>query len=115
MVEHSAVNYTAEHHKPLFWRRLATKLAPLLVPQLCPAHPEQMVGIGSTPVNSSTSHSVDRHFSGLPTIRPVTSIPSSQCGAEECRRESLLGELSANPPESVPCNRTVAPTLYWSQ
>ena len=36
MVEHSAVNYTAEHHKPLFWRRLATKLSPLVVPQLCP-------------------------------------------------------------------------------
>src|SRR5271169_1993017 len=36
MVEHSAVNYTAEDHKPLFWRRLATKLSPLLVPQLCP-------------------------------------------------------------------------------
>ncbi len=36
MVEHSAVNYTAEHRKPLFWRRLATKLSPLLVPQLCP-------------------------------------------------------------------------------
>jgi hypothetical protein len=36
MVEHSAVNYTAEHHKPLFWRRLATKLSPLIVPQLCP-------------------------------------------------------------------------------
>jgi hypothetical protein len=36
MVEHSAVNCTAEHHKPLFWRRLATKLSLLLVPQLCP-------------------------------------------------------------------------------
>ena len=36
MVEHSAVNYTAEHHKPLFWRRIATKLSPLVVPQLCP-------------------------------------------------------------------------------
>jgi hypothetical protein len=35
-VEHSAVNYTAEHHKPLFWRRLATKLSPLVVPQQCP-------------------------------------------------------------------------------
>ena len=35
-VEHSAVNCTAEHHKPLFWRRLATKLSPLIVPQLCP-------------------------------------------------------------------------------
>ena len=32
----SAGNYTAEHHKPLFWRRLATKLSPLVVPQLCP-------------------------------------------------------------------------------
>jgi hypothetical protein len=32
----SAVNYTAEHYKPLFWRRLATTLSPLLVPQLCP-------------------------------------------------------------------------------
>jgi len=31
-----AVNYTAEHHKPLFWRRLPTKLSPLVVPQLCP-------------------------------------------------------------------------------
>jgi hypothetical protein len=36
MVERSAVNYTAEHHKPLFWRRLATKLSPLVVPQLYP-------------------------------------------------------------------------------
>jgi hypothetical protein len=36
MVEHSAVHYTVEHHKPLFWRRLATKLSPLVVPQLCP-------------------------------------------------------------------------------
>jgi hypothetical protein len=36
MVEHSAVNYTAEHHKPLFWRRLATKLSPLVVLQVCP-------------------------------------------------------------------------------
>jgi hypothetical protein len=35
-VEHSAVNYTAEHHKSLFWRRLATKLSPLFVPQVCP-------------------------------------------------------------------------------
>src|SRR6266704_4767590 len=35
----------------------------------------------------------------------VNFIPSSQCGAEECRRESPLGELSANPPESVPCSR----------
>jgi hypothetical protein len=34
--EHSAVNYTAVHHKPLFWRRLATKLSPLVVPQVCP-------------------------------------------------------------------------------
>jgi hypothetical protein len=34
--EHSAVNYTAEHHKPLFWRRLAIKLSPLAVPQVCP-------------------------------------------------------------------------------
>src|SRR5580692_6366953 len=68
MVEHSAVNYTAEHHKPLFWRRLATKLSPLLVPQLCPAYPEQMVRIGSTPVNSSISHSpVDCHFSEYAT------------------------------------------------
>jgi hypothetical protein len=64
MVGHSAVNYTAEHHKPLFWRRLAIKLSPLLVPQLCPAYPEQMVRIGSTPVNSPISHSpVDCHFS----------------------------------------------------
>ena len=31
-VEHSAVDCTAEHHKPLFWGRLATKLSPLLVP-----------------------------------------------------------------------------------
>src|SRR5438105_4917465 len=30
------VNCTAEHHKPLFWRPLATKLTPLVVPQLCP-------------------------------------------------------------------------------
>jgi hypothetical protein len=37
MVEHSAVNYTAEQHKPLFWRRLATKLSPPVVPQLCPS------------------------------------------------------------------------------
>jgi hypothetical protein len=36
IIEHSAVNYTAEHYKPLFWRRLATKLSPLVVPQLCP-------------------------------------------------------------------------------
>jgi hypothetical protein len=36
MVEHSAVNCTAEHHKPLFWRRLATKLSPLRVPHVCP-------------------------------------------------------------------------------
>src|SRR5262249_1167966 len=36
MVEHSAVNYTAEHHKPQFWRPLAAKLSPLVVPQLCP-------------------------------------------------------------------------------
>ena len=36
-VERSAVNCTAEKHKPLFWRRLATKLSPLIVPQLCPA------------------------------------------------------------------------------
>src|ERR1700731_1590427 len=36
ITQHSAVNYTAEHHKPLFWRRLATKLSPLVVPQLCP-------------------------------------------------------------------------------
>src|SRR6266851_1446543 len=35
-VERSAVDCTAEHHKPLFWRRLATKLSPLIVPQLCP-------------------------------------------------------------------------------
>src|SRR6267378_1094203 len=35
-VERSVVNYTAEHHKPLFWRRLATKPSPLVVPQLCP-------------------------------------------------------------------------------
>jgi hypothetical protein len=33
--QHSAANYTAEHHKPLFWRRLATKLSPLVVPQVC--------------------------------------------------------------------------------
>src|SRR5437016_12873145 len=40
-VEHSAVNYTAEHHKSLFWRRLATRLSPLVVPQLCPAFSDQ--------------------------------------------------------------------------
>ena len=34
--KHSAVNYAAEHHKPLFWRRLATKLSPLVVRQFCP-------------------------------------------------------------------------------
>src|SRR5229473_3521659 len=34
-VEHSTVNYTAEHNKPLFWRRLAIKLSPLFVPRLC--------------------------------------------------------------------------------
>jgi hypothetical protein len=33
----SAVNHTAEHHKPLFWRRLATKLSPLIVPRLFPS------------------------------------------------------------------------------
>ena len=32
----SAVNHTAEHHKPLFWRRLATKLSPLYVPACAP-------------------------------------------------------------------------------
>ena len=69
MVEHSAVNYTAEHHKPLFWRRLATKLSPLLVPQLCPAYLERMLGVGSTPVNSSISHNpVDCHFSVRPFV-----------------------------------------------
>ena len=74
MVEHSAVNYTAEHHKPLFWRRLATKLSPLLVPQLCPAYPEQMVRIGSMPANSPISHSaVDCHFSEYATNRALTS------------------------------------------
>ena len=31
MVEHSAVNCMAEHHKPLFWRRLANELSPLVV------------------------------------------------------------------------------------
>jgi hypothetical protein len=36
ITEHSAVNCTAEHYKPLFWRRLATKPSPLVVPQLCP-------------------------------------------------------------------------------
>jgi hypothetical protein len=36
-VEHSAVNHTAEHHKPLFWRRLATMLSPLVVPHQCPS------------------------------------------------------------------------------
>jgi hypothetical protein len=35
-VEHSVVNYSAEHHKPWFWRRLATKPSSLVVPQLCP-------------------------------------------------------------------------------
>jgi hypothetical protein len=32
---YSVMNYTAEHHKRLFWRRLPTKLPPLAVPQLC--------------------------------------------------------------------------------
>jgi len=41
--EHSAVNYTAEQPKPLLWRRLATKLSPLVVPQLCPASFEQSI------------------------------------------------------------------------
>jgi hypothetical protein len=34
MVEHSVVNDTAGHHKPLFWRRLAITLSA----QLCPTH-----------------------------------------------------------------------------
>ena len=53
MVEHSAVNYTAEHHKSLFWRRLATKLSPLLVPQLCPMFFVFWDMHGLTPINDS--------------------------------------------------------------
>jgi hypothetical protein len=36
ITEHSAVNCMAEHHKSLFWRRFATKLSPLVAPQLYP-------------------------------------------------------------------------------
>ncbi len=36
MVEHSAVNQTTEHHKPLFWRHIAAQRPPLIVPQQCP-------------------------------------------------------------------------------
>jgi hypothetical protein len=36
MIERSAVNYTAEHHKLLFWRRSTTKLSPLTIPRLRP-------------------------------------------------------------------------------
>src|SRR6202158_79431 len=35
-VSGEAGNYTAEQHRPLFWRRLATQLSPLTVPQLYP-------------------------------------------------------------------------------
>jgi hypothetical protein len=45
MVEHSAVNATVEHHKPLFWRRLATKPSSTVVPQLWPAITENLAKI----------------------------------------------------------------------
>lgn len=47
-VEHLAVNCTAEDHKPLFWRRLATTLSPLIVPQLCPTTPKFQAVINTT-------------------------------------------------------------------
>jgi len=58
MVEHSVVNYTAGHHKPLFWRRLAITLSALVVPQLCPTYfPRNTIasdtGLSMMPFNNS--------------------------------------------------------------
>ena len=86
MVEHSAVNYTAEHHKPLFWRRLATKLSPLVVPQLCP----QLAFLNILSLDSLQDHELlffrcasflqkdEPITSGLPVIRPRSA------GANRC-------------------------------
>ena len=68
MVEHSAVNCTAEHHKPLFWRRLATKLSPLLVPQLCP-----MFWHTTTPLSGATTDTGAYFSSKLMVTMPITS------------------------------------------
>ena len=55
-VEHSAVNCMADHHKPLFWRRLATKLSPLIVPQLCPSKAERSVDLLGGKITQAQSH-----------------------------------------------------------
>ena len=59
-VEHSAVNCMAEHHKPLFWRRLAIELSPLIVPQMCPA----------PFANARAQYFIAVH-SGLPPFPPI--------------------------------------------
>jgi hypothetical protein len=106
MVEHSGVKCTAEHHKPLFWRRLATELSPLLVPQLCPmfwSEPPKMAQIiwAHLPFPST----VTTENLGLAHHRSCSSHVAMLYGSCGCRNDNspVTGsKLSRRRPESKP-------------
>ena len=114
MVERSAVNYTAEHYKPLFWRRLATKLSPLVVPQVCPmflAYRWVAFPFPRTPLNEAVLNEVavernsrNRGVDGLQrqaakdeALDPVTVLLNTRYALYFCYVSHLFPTKTLNP------------------